>query len=500
MNNDQNDKRAGDKKNNKSSKPNKNPNNRRKRSVSRRRQYFLAAVMIALCIGGAAILKMRVGSWRSGAENTDSGGEVSGTEGASAATGGAAPADEKDGSEEQTAAPGETGQSAETASDVSPELLQAARREGALTVYGSCEEAYLSAACAQFEALYGIRVRFERLPASEVYTRARDAGGAPQADVWFGGSAAVCREAVKDGLLEAYAAENAGQLMDEEYRDAEGYWYGIDRDLLGFMVNRERLSERGAEVPQRWDALTEEIYRGMLAMPNPNIAPAAKQLLCMAAEQRGEAAAMEYFRALDQNVMQYTENDAKPAELAVSGACAVGICFLRDGIAALRGTEGMAAEEPAAEAAATKEAAVGEKPYADRTEGTPPVAGAAPSAMNRACVLVLPEDGSLSVLRATAIFRGCAHPNAARLWTEYALSPACVELAEKNTAYAFPVIASAAQPEEVQRFQLDVARQNPRMIYDSDIADTDGTALVNAFFEMIGSSAESPGFERFRTE
>lgn len=467
MNNGQNEKNASDQGNHKSSQSNNNPNKDRRSSVSRRRQYFLTAVIVALCIGGAATARICTGLWGSKAENTTNSGAESETESADAAGDTESRPDEKNSS---SAVPPfvseEKPQDTGIIQGLPIELVQAAQREGELTVYGSCEEAYLSAACVHFEVLYGIRVHFERLPASEVYTRAREAGGMPQADVWFGSSAAVCREAIRDGLLEAYAAENAGQLMDEEYRDPEGYWYGMDRDLLGFIVNRDRLSERGVEIPQSWAALTGEAYRGMIAMPNPNIAPAAKQLLCMLASQQGEAAAMEYFRALDQNVMQYTENDAKPAELAISGECAVGICFLKDGIAALRGAEDIAAEKSA----------------------------------NDACVLVLPEDGSLSVLRATAIFRGCTHPKAARLWTEYVLSPACVELAEKSTAYAFPVIASAAQPEEVQRFQLDVTQQNPKMVYDSDIADTDGTALVNAFFEMIGNSAESPGFERFYTE
>ena len=37
-------------------------------------------------------------------------------------------------------------------------LIEAAKAEGSLTVYGSCEEAYLSAACQKFEELYGIRL------------------------------------------------------------------------------------------------------------------------------------------------------------------------------------------------------------------------------------------------------------------------------------------------------------------------------------------------------
>ena len=42
------------------------------------------------------------------------------------------------------------------------------RAEGELTVYGSCEEAYLNAACDKFQELYGITVNRQRLSTGEV--------------------------------------------------------------------------------------------------------------------------------------------------------------------------------------------------------------------------------------------------------------------------------------------------------------------------------------------
>ena len=42
-------------------------------------------------------------------------------------------------------------------------LIEAAKAEGELTVYGSCEEEYLSAACQNFEKLYGIKTKYQRL-------------------------------------------------------------------------------------------------------------------------------------------------------------------------------------------------------------------------------------------------------------------------------------------------------------------------------------------------
>ena len=68
---------------------------------------------------------------------------------------------------------------------VSPQLLAAAKAEGELTVYGSCEEAYMMAACKHFEELYGIKVSCQRLSTGEVQAKVSEENGQPSADIWF---------------------------------------------------------------------------------------------------------------------------------------------------------------------------------------------------------------------------------------------------------------------------------------------------------------------------
>ena len=48
------------------------------------------------------------------------------------------------------------------------EMLAAARAEGELTVCGSCEEAYLAAACQRFEELFGIRTTYQYVASGSV--------------------------------------------------------------------------------------------------------------------------------------------------------------------------------------------------------------------------------------------------------------------------------------------------------------------------------------------
>lgn len=130
------------------------------------------------------------------------------------------------------------------------DLIAAAQAEGTLTVYGSCEEAYLSAACQKFQEMYGIKVDYQRLSTGEVYTKIEEEAGNPSGDVWFGGTTDPYNEATAAGLLEPYAAQNASHLLDDMYKDADGNWYGIYKGILGFMVNKEELDRLGLEVPQ----------------------------------------------------------------------------------------------------------------------------------------------------------------------------------------------------------------------------------------------------------
>jgi tetratricopeptide (TPR) repeat protein len=46
------------------------------------------------------------------------------------------------------------------------------------------------------------------------------------------------------------------------YRDADGYWYGIYKGILGFMVNTEELTRLGVEAPKGWEQAVERVEKG----------------------------------------------------------------------------------------------------------------------------------------------------------------------------------------------------------------------------------------------
>ena len=334
--------------------------------------------------------------------------------------------------------------------DPMEELIAAAKAEGELTVYGSCEEEYLAAACQHFEELYGIKVNYQRLSTGEVQAKITEEAGNPSGDVWFGGTTDPYNESAKAGLLMSYEAANAADLASDMYRDADGYWYGIYKGILGFMVNTEELQRLGLEAPKGWNDLLKPEYKGLIWMSNPNTAGTAKLIINTMVQLKGHDEAMKYFVELDKNIAQYTKSGSGPSKKVGIGECVIGIGFLHDGIAQiLQGYDNIA--------------------------------------------LIIPEEGTSFEIGATAIFEGCAHENAAKLWIEYALSPECVELADDAESYQFLVINSAKQPAAVEPFGLD---PNNVIDYDFEDAKNNTTQYVTDYFNALGDAADS----RFKTE
>ncbi|MBQ2928141.1 MAG: ABC transporter substrate-binding protein [Oscillospiraceae bacterium] len=330
------------------------------------------------------------------------------------------------------------------------QLIAAAKEEGTLVVYGSCEEEYLAVACEKFQELYGIEVQYQRLSTGEVQSKVEEEAGNPSGDVWFGGTTDPYNVCAAEGLLEAYEAENASHLVGEAYRDKDGYWYGIYKGILGFMVNRDELDRMGIAVPQDWADLTKPEYEGLVWLSNYNTAGTAKLVINTMIQKYGHDEGIQYLVDLDKNVQVYTKSGSGPSKNVGTGECVVGIGFLHDGITQI----------------------------VDNGYGN--------------IELVIPSSGTSYEIGATAIFKGAKHPNAAKLWIEFALSPDCVNLAQDNGSYQFLVIDNATQPAVAAEFGLD-----PENVMDYDFEDAKNN--IKTYVEEV-MTALGGGDDRFKTE
>ena len=330
------------------------------------------------------------------------------------------------------------------------ELVAAAQEEGELVVYGSCEEPYLAAAAEHFQELFGIEVQYQRLSTGEVQAKIEEENGNPSADVWFGGTTDPYNVVAAEGLLEPYEAENAVHLLGDQYKHPDGMWYGIYKGILGFMVNIDELERMELPVPQDWADLTDPQYEGLIWLSNYNTAGTAKLVINTMIQKYGHDEGIQYLVDLDKNIEVYTKSGSGPSKNVGTGECVIGIGFLHDGITQIidNGYENVQ--------------------------------------------LVIPSSGTSFEIGATAIFKGAAHPNAAKLWIEYALSPECVNLAKDTGSYQFLVIDNAEQPEQAAEFGLD-----PENVMDYDFEDA--TENIGTYVEEV-MNALGGGDDRFETE
>lgn len=333
--------------------------------------------------------------------------------------------------------------------EISQELIDAAKQEGKLVVYGSCEEQYLLAVCQKFEETYGIKTSPQRLSTGEVYAKISEEKGNPSADVWFGGTSDPYSEASKNNLLMPYEPANASNLVSDLYKDEDGKWYGIYKGILGFMCNTEELERMNLPVPQDWDDLLKPEYKGLIWLSNPNTAGTAKVFINTIVQMRGLDNALEYFKALNENIAQYTKSGSGPSKKVGLGECVIGIGFLHDGITQIvdNGYDNIS--------------------------------------------LVVPASGTGYEVGATAIFEGAKNVNAAKLFVEFALSPECVSIASEHGTYSFLVIKDVEQPAVAQQFNLD---PNNTIEYNFNDAKENTSKYVEAFFAAVGED------DRFQTK
>ena len=356
-----------------------------------------------------------------------------------------------------TEAPKTDAPAATEAAEADPmkDLIAAAQAEGELTVYGSCEEEYLAAACEHFQELYGIKVNYQRLSTGEVQAKIEEEKGNPSADVWFGGTTDPYNVVAKEDLLEPYAAQNASHLLSDMYKDPDGKWYGIYKGILGFMVNTTELARMNLEAPADWKDLLKPEYKGLIWLSNYNTAGTAKLVINTMIQKYGHDEGIQYLVDLDKNIEVYTKSGSGPSKNVGTGECVIGIGFLHDGITQIV-----------------------DNGY-DNVQ------------------LVIPSSGTSFEVGATAIFKGAAHPNAAKLWIEYALSPECVNLAAQNGSYQFLVIDNATQPEVAMQFGLD---PDNVMDYDFEDAKNNIGTYIEEVMAALNAGGADTGADRFKTE
>jgi len=293
----------------------------------------------------------------------------------------------------------------------------------------------------EFEAKYNtITVNYVRMSSGEALARIQAEKDNPQFDIWWGGPIDSFVAAKEAGVLEAYESPNFKNLRDPKlYKDAENFWAGIYVGSLGFATNKDWLAANpSAKAPESWDDLLKPEFKGQIMVAHPSTSGTSYTAIATVLQLKGEEAGWEYLKQYSGQIAQYTKSGAAPAKFVGQGEAAVAIVFSHDTVNEIENNK-MPLE------------------------------------------LTFPKDGTGYEIGGMALVKGAKHPQAAKLWFDWALTPEAQALGPKYKAYQAPTVngVELSHPELLQVNLID---------YDFQWAGSNKKAIVDRYTNELGSA------------
>jgi ABC-type Fe3+ transport system substrate-binding protein len=256
-------------------------------------------------------------------------------------------------------------------------LIAAAKKEGQVNWYTTQIVNQFSRPAAEaFQKKYGIRVNYVRGDSIELAVKMINEGkaGRVQADVFDGTSALP--PVKKEGLVLQWIPERARQLP-KEYWDPEGYWVATNVFVHAPAFNTN-LIPKGTE-PKTWENLLDPKWKGRMVSAVHATPSGAVGFVGLVLTELGEENGMAYLRELaKQNIVLVGGSTRSVVDQVIAG------------------------EYPIVLQAFNHQAVL--------------------SARRGAPVDWIPMNPAMAVLSVSAVIKGAAHPNAAKLLVDYFVS------------------------------------------------------------------------------
>ncbi len=268
------------------------------------------------------------------------------------------------------------------ATAITPQLIEAAKKEGKVIYYTSVDLPIAERIAKAFEARFpGIAVRVERTGAERVFQRI----GQEYASRIYAVDAVNSSDAAhfivwkRDGILEPFVPEDVARFYKDEHKDPEGTFAGFRVGLVVIGYNTRMV--KAEEAPKSFADLLDPKWAGKMVKAHPGYSGT----IMTATQQMARDLGWEYFEKLaKQRIMQVQSASDPPKKLDLGERA-----IMADG---------------------------NEYNLLQLKEAGKPVE------------VVYPTEGAPLVIGPNAIFKRAPNPNAARLFQLFSFTPECQQL------------------------------------------------------------------------
>lgn len=316
----------------------------------------------------------------------------------------------------------------------------AAPKDTEINVLCTPQEEWCQGMKQEFEKKTGITVNYVRMSSGESLARIQAEKANPQFDIWWGGPIDSFIAAKKEGLLEAYNSPNFKNLLDQDkYKDKDNTWAGIYVGSLAFCTNKEWLAKNpNAKAPTSWDDLLKPEFKGQIMVAHPSTSGTSYTALATILQIRGEQAGWDYIKKYAAQMNQFTKSGAAPAKFVGQGEAAVGIVFSHDIVNEIDNNK-------------------------------------------LPLELTFPKEGTGFEIGGMGIIKGAKHPNAAKMWFDWSLTPEAQALGPKYKAYQAPTV-KGVELSHPELLQVNLIK------YDFQWAGDNKKAFVDKFTNEIAAA------------
>src|SRR3954462_7321796 len=148
---------------------------------------------------------------------------------------------------------------------ITPQLIEAAKKEGKVVWYTSIDLSVSEKIGAAFKGKFGIDVRAERTGAERVFQRIGQeyASNVHAVDVANSSDAAHLLAWKRQGILQPYLPEDVAKYYKPEHRDADGTWAAFRATLSPVAYNTKLVKPE--EAPKSFKDLLDPKWKGKIA-------------------------------------------------------------------------------------------------------------------------------------------------------------------------------------------------------------------------------------------